>query len=157
MSSLLHRFFSSYSAKVSHCCGFSCEAWALGCAGFSSCGLQTDSSLLSRQGSPKAAPYLWNAHSSQPLTWWWRCLHLSFLSFVSPPPGGLPWFTAPSLTTAIITTVTTLGCPGLVFRKASFTAWLADFKYWFQFLLAAGAQISLVIILRIIFLIYKKG
>ena len=64
MSSLLHRFFSSYSAKVSHCCGFSCEAWALGCAGLSSCGLQTDSSPLSRQGSPKAAPSLWNAHSS---------------------------------------------------------------------------------------------
>ena len=67
MSSLLHRFFSSYSANVSRCCGFSCfEAWALGCSGFSSCGLQTDSSPLSHQGSPKAAPSLWNTHSSRP-------------------------------------------------------------------------------------------
>ena len=49
------------------------------------------------------------------------------------------------------------GCPGVVVKKASFTPWLADFKYWLQLLLAAGTRISLVIILRIIFLIYKKG
>ena len=154
------------------------------CSGFSSCGLQTDSSPLSHQGSPKAAPSLWNTHSSHPWDFPGKstgvgchCLLRSSLAafLPSPLPDGEGVFIShfPVLSHLLLEAFLDLqphplplplsplsppwGCPGVVVKKASFTPWLVDFKYWLQLLLAAGTRISLVIILRIIFLIYKKG